>query len=150
MLVKLAKGYKFSGNAAPGITYHGPVILNGEFLYLVHNSHTWDTANTYAAMFGLLGAAIHHFTTRNRSVPYPFEAVPYRDLKQRLEEAPRLGKVKDTAMVMRIPRGAIRGYKAGMFKYTEVLCDGGPITLYGAVSEIKAVLEEQGIPDASM
>lgn len=149
MLSKIAKGFKFSKPGSNVLTFHGPVLLDEQTLFLVHNGHTWDSAGTSTAMFGLLGALIHHFATRKKTIPYPYPTTPYPELRHKLEHAYKIGNVKDTAVVTQIPKTDIKGFKTGMLKHTELFYADGSITLYGMSGDVRALFEEHGIPESA-
>lgn len=146
MSVRIAKGFKFlDDSAAKTLTFHGPVILTEDCLYLVHKKHTWDSANTSMAMFGLLGALIHHFATRKSPVPYPLPTKRYAELKDRFDRVYNIGSVKDDAKVMLLPVEKIRGYSKGMLKGTQLVTDLGKITLHGTSSATIDAFEQFGV-----
>jgi hypothetical protein len=145
MPVKIAKEFKLSNIGDDELIYRGAVILDEHSLYLVHNTHRWGSADQNFAIFGLFGFVLHYLDSIAVEVPYPYEPTPYAELKDRLEQAHGIGKVKKTAVVMRVPRQEIRGYTNRLAEYTQILCNRGPITLYGEVSNLEAILGEYGL-----
>ena len=150
MPIKIAKEFSLQGIGVDDLIYRGPVLLDEQFLYLVHNSHTWGSMGQSFAIFGVFGALLHTFATCTLPVSYPYSTTPYAELKDRLEETHDIGRVKKKAVVMRIPTVEIKGYTAGISEYTQLLCPKGPITLYGEASDIASLLQEYGLPETTM
>lgn len=146
MPARIAEEYRLANIGDDDLVYHGPVVLDEQFLYLIHNSHSWGSADQNFAMFGLFGFLLHYLDSSATRVPYPYKTIPYTELEARLQQALDIGKVKKTAVVMQIPREEIKGYTRGTCDYTRLLCNRGPITLYGEVSNIQTILEKHGIP----
>ena len=146
MSVRIAKGFKFlEDSEAKTLTFHGPVILTEQYVYLVHKKHTWDSANTSMAMFGLLGALVHHFATRKRPVPYPLPTKPYAELKDHFDRVYNIGSVKDDAKVLLLPVESIQAYTKGMLKGMQLMTDSGKIALHGTSSATIDAFEQFGV-----
>ena len=149
MPTKIAKQFRLHNIGDDDLVYHGPVVLDAQFLYLVHNSHSLGSADQRFAMFGLFGFLLHYLDSSATEVPYPYKATPYAQLETQLQQTRDLGKVKKTALVMQIPREEINGYTRGTSDYTRLLCSRGPITLYGEATNIETILHNHGIPESA-
>ena len=104
----LAKAFKYLGfEGAKGAIMHGAVYVDQEGFYLFHEKHTWESANTATAAFGLLGALIHHFCTRNKTVDYPFVTTEVGSLPGELFDRFNLRKMKDSALLSIVPRADV-------------------------------------------
>lgn len=150
MPVKIAKEFSLKSIGVDDLIYRGPVILDEQFLYLVHNSHAWGSTGQSFLIFGLFGVLLDAFATCTLSVPYPYSTAPYAELKSRLEQTHDIGRVNKKAVVMRIPKEEIKGYTAGISEYTELLCPKGPITLYGEATDIVSLLQKFGLRETTI
>lgn len=104
----LTKAFKYSGFVgAQGAIMHGAMYVDREGLYLFHQKHTWESAGTATAAFGLIGALIHHLCTRKKSVAYPFDTTEIGNLPKELFDRFDLRKMKDSALLSIVPRANV-------------------------------------------
>lgn len=108
----LAKAFKYLGfEGAKGAIIHGAVYVDQEGIYLFHEKHTWESANTATAAFGLIGALIHHLCTKNKTVDYPFDTTEVGSLPRELFDRFNLRKMKDSALLSIVPRADVSELK---------------------------------------
>ncbi|MFV1966203.1 MAG: hypothetical protein ACC628_12330 [Pirellulaceae bacterium] len=113
--IRLAKRFKYENcEEAKGAVFQGALFADEKALYLVHNSHAWESAATATAAFGLLGALIHHLCTRKKTVRYPFLSLPVSEMEPSMRERLGMRSFKETAEVSIIPKEDVLGYSKSM------------------------------------
>jgi hypothetical protein len=112
----LSKTFKFQRHdPSKGAVVHGSIHVDEDGLYLVYRKHTWESANTAAATFGLLGMLIHHLFTKKKPFELPTATLPIEQLSQEIKDALDLKKAPTTATVSVVPKADVLGYKKSMF-----------------------------------
>lgn len=143
--VRLAKAFKYmKTEAGKGAIFHGAVLADKNGLYLIHNKHTWESATTATAAFGLLGALIHHFATRNKGIEYPFPTLPVSEIGEEFQVSLGTSAFKDTAEVSIIPAAQIRGYSTSKLKGSKFFVGDIEIVLIGASAKTMKQLPRPG------
>lgn len=147
--VRLAKGFKYvNTEAAKGALFNGAVFADENGLYLIHNKHSWESAGTATAAFGLLGALIHHLFTRKKPIAYPFPTLPVTELPREMQSSLGTNSFKDTAEVSIIPKDQVRGFSKSMFAGTKFMVGDVEIVLLGAAGKAVKQLPDLGYAEA--
>ncbi|MBC8354476.1 MAG: hypothetical protein H8E66_20980 [Planctomycetes bacterium] len=147
--VRLSKAFSYvNTEAAKGAIFHGALFADDNGLYLIHNKHTWESAGTATAAFGLLGALIHYLATRKKTVDYPFPTLPVTELPRDLHASLGAGSFKETAEVSIIPKDQIRGYSKSTFKGSRFYVGDVELVLVGASGKAMKQLPELGYEEA--
>ena len=147
--VRLAKSFKYvNTEAGKGAIFHGAVFADENGLYLIHNKHSWESAGTATATFGLLGALIHHLATRKKSIDYPFPTLPVSEIGREMQASLGTGSFKDSAEVSIIPKDQIRGFSKSVFQGSKFLMDDVEIVLVGASGKAMKQLPDLGYAEA--
>ncbi len=143
--VRLSKSFSYANTVAgKGAIFHGGIFADENGLYLIHNKHSWESAGTATAAFGLLGALIHHLVTRKKPVEYPFPTLPITELPSELQVSLNTGSFKETAEVTIIPKDQIQGYTKSMLKGSKFLVGAAEIVVLGAAGKAIKQLPEMG------
>jgi len=143
--VKLAKGFKYGNTeAAKGAVFQGAIFVDENGLYLIHNKHSWESAGTATATFGLLGALIHHLVTRKRPIAYPFPTLPVSEIGREMQASLGAGSFKDSAEVSIIPKDQVRGYSKSVFTGSKFMVGDVEIVLVGASGKAMKQLPDLG------
>lgn len=147
--VRLAKSFKYvNTEAGKGAIFQGAAFADENGLYLIHNKHSWESAGTATATFGLLGALIHHLVTRKKPVAYPFPTLPVTELPREMQASLGTNSFKETAEVTIIPKDQIRGFSKTMFGGSKFLVGDVEVVLLGASGKAMKQLPELGYAEA--
>ena len=147
--MRLAKSFSYvNTEAAKGAIFHGAIFADEKGLYLIHNKHSWESAGTATAAFGLLGALIHHLVTRKKPIAYPFPTLPVSEIGREMQASLGTGSFKDGAEVSIIPKDQIRGFSKSMLKGTKFLVGDVEIVLLGASGKAIKQLPDLGYAEA--
>ncbi|HRX77824.1 MAG TPA: hypothetical protein P5307_02120 [Pirellulaceae bacterium] len=143
--IRLSKSFSYvNAEAAKGAVFQGALLADENGLYLIHNKHSWESAGTVTAIFGLLGALIHHLVTRNKPIDYPFPTLPVSEIGSELQASLGTDSFKDTAEVTIIPKDQVRGYSKSTFKGSKFYVGSVEIVLLGAIGKAMKQLPALG------
>jgi len=143
--VLIAKSFTYGdAPASKGAIFHGAVVAGADALVLSHDKHTWQSAGTAAAMFGLIGMAIHALMTRNKPIAYPYPVLPADETPDAIRDRFMGHKFKPNSVISVIPRDEVVSYTFGMFSKKVTLRDGTNIEFMSAVKKGMKRLPELG------
>lgn len=143
--VRVAKSFQYENTeAGKGVLFQGTVVAGADGLYLSHDKHSWQSAGTSMAMFGLLGLAIHAIATRNKQFEYPYPTLPADELSETITGRMIGHKFKPKSVVSIIPRDQVVSFTNGMLTKKFDLHDGVVLKLMAAVGQGMKKLETLG------
>jgi hypothetical protein len=144
----LSKSFKYTGHqGSEGAVFHGGIFADEEGLYLVHNKTSWESGNTAVALFGLLGALIHHLCTRKKQASYPFEGMDFGSLPFELSSKFDAVKVGPEARLSIVRKTEITGIAKSMMKGARIQVGGIEITVLSPKKQAWHQLCEWGYPE---
>lgn len=143
--VRIGKSFSYKNTVqSKGIIFQGAIFASSDGLFISHDKHSWESAATATAVFGLLGAAIHHFMTRNKKFEYPFPALPVDELPASIRDRMAEHKFKEKSVVSIIPKADIQGYSSGIIQGKKFLIGEIELVLVAPVKKGLKFLPELG------
>ena len=111
--VRIAKAFRYLKDASTkDMIFNGAVFAAAEGLYISHDKHSRQSAGAAMALFGLLGAAVQHFLTRNKTFDYPFPILPAEDLSAAIRDRMIEHKFNEKSVVSIIPKSQIDSFSS--------------------------------------